>query len=81
MNGRVVVEELQQPKTEGFIAVTSEAPVKGVVVAASEDSKLRVGDTVLFSRESGIGVIVGDKPCVLLREQEIYARITEDKTN
>ena len=77
MNGRVVVEELQQLRTEGFTAVTSEAPTQGKVLAVSDDSTLVIGDTVLYARESGIGISVGDKPHILLREQEIYAVITE----
>jgi chaperonin GroES len=91
LDDRVVVQRLEaEEKTAGGIVLpdtAKEKPQKGKVIAVgpgklSDDGKrippeVKVGDVVLFGKYAGNEVKVQGEDCLILRESDILARVTE----
>jgi chaperonin GroES len=79
-------EEPEEPRGGIYIPDTAkEKPQQGEVIAVGagqilESGKripldLKVGDHVLFGKNAGMDVIIGDEDYVIMREREILGRI------
>lgn len=74
---RILVEQHKgEEKTKGGLIIAETAVAnqfKGTVVAIGIDVKeTQVGDIVLFGKQFMQGVLIDDKPYIVLREQDIY---------
>ena len=85
----VAIEEEKEQKTEGGLIIPDaarEKPTRGVVVALGtgrtdiEDFqfKVAVGDLVMFQRFAGQDVVVGERNCRLMREDDIIGIVESD---
>jgi len=83
---RVVVEPIQEEKTQGGIIIPDTAkdkPSKGKVIAIGDGYRLengsisplkvKIGDIVLYGKWGGSEIKVEDKEVVILKESEILA--------
>ena len=89
LHDRVVIkrtEEMEETRSGLYIPDTAkEKPQQGEVIAVGagqilESGKripldLKVGDHVLFGKNAGMDVIIGDEDYVVMREREILGRI------
>ena len=89
LHDRVVIkgaEETEETRSGLYIPDTAkEKPQQGEVIAVGagqilESGKripldLKVGDHVLFGKNAGMDVIIGDEDYVVMREREILGRI------
>ena len=78
--GRLLVEKVPAPDMHGRIHLPAarepEDVEAGVVVAvAPEETNVRVGDTVLFSREYGQGVTYGGRKLLGLRRNDLLGKL------
>jgi chaperonin GroES len=79
---RVVIQPaLVEEKTASGIIIpetAKEKPQNGIVIASGPGKKddpmtVKVGDTVMYGKFSGIEIIVDGKPLLIMREAEIMA--------
>lgn len=91
LNDRVLVERCDyEEMTPGGLVIpdmAKEKPTEGLVIASGpgrtdDDGRLvptglAPGDRVLFGRYSGIELKVGEKNVVMLRADDVIARLTE----
>jgi len=88
LNDRIVVSRLEvEDVTKGglFIPETGkEKPQSGLVIAVGSGKLInntfvpldvKIGDTVLFGKYSGTEVTVDDAELLILREDEIFAKL------
>ena len=89
LHDRVVIkrtEETEETRSGLYIPDTAkEKPQRGEVIAVGagqilESGKrvpldLKVGDHVLFGKNAGMDVIIGDEEYLIMRENEIFGRI------
>lgn len=79
---RVVVEPFEQEEmTSGGIYIpdiAKERPSKGRIVAAGEETIVKVGDTVIYGKYSGTEFKFFDKDYLIMNESDIFAIIKEE---
>jgi chaperonin GroES len=88
LHDRVVIKRTEIEETRGglFIPDTAkEKPQQGEVIAVGDGQilesgkriplDLKVGDHVLFGKNAGMDVVIGDEDYVIMREREILGRI------
>lgn len=78
---RVVIEPFEQEEmTSGGIYIpdtAKERPNKGKVIAAGEETFVKVGDTVMYGKYSGTEFKFYDKDYLIMNESDIFAIIEE----
>lgn len=89
LGNRVIVERIEAEEvSQGGIIIAEaarEKPIRGIVVAVGEGAirpdgtvtpmNLRVGDEVVYGRYSGVDVELNHKDYLVLRAEEIMARL------
>jgi co-chaperonin GroES (HSP10) len=86
MPGKIVVDLITEEEVNGIIIPSQyqQLRVIGTIRALGDDEEegdyydLRVGDTVLFSRNSGVEVTVDRVKVLVLRTSEILCKVTWD---
>lgn len=92
LNDRLVVEAIDDPEvTEGGVVLPEQAkekPQRGLVVALGPDAAvevgaadddvpmLTVGDTIIFSKYGGAEITVEAKDFLVLRVNDVLARVS-----
>lgn len=79
---RVIVEKIYEDDVSpGGLFIPDQAkekPTRGRVIAAGEDCKqLKADDVILFGRYAGSMVTINRQELLLLKEEDVFARITE----
>lgn len=77
-NVLIEIQEAKEKTAQGiYLPETSskEDPQEGKVMAIGEDEKIKVkkGQTVIFRRYSGTDVKVGNKKCIIIKNEDILA--------
>ena len=81
INNRIIIRrapERERDATAPSIELPQqlrERPNEGEVLAVSEGSPIKVGETILFSKFAGVDIEVEGETLLLLREEEVIARV------
>jgi chaperonin GroES len=88
LHDRVVIKRTEIEETRGGLFIpdaAKEKPQQGEVIAVGDGQilesgkriplDLKVGDHVLFGKNAGMDVVIGDEDYVIMREREILGRI------
>lgn len=75
--GRVIVEPLQEEEQEGFYIPTEKQNIGKIIATGipklDEPIEVKVGDTVIYGKYSGIEITVEGKELLIMKQQEILA--------
>ena len=82
LNGGVLVKPIiKDPNKDSKLLsipnAQEEIPTRGTVVVASEDSKVNVGDYIMFPKLTGTEVELGDNKYLFIKEENIFGIIEE----
>lgn len=82
---RVLVKRLEPKQvSDGGIFIPTDArerPVYGIVRALGKDAPawIKNGDVVLFGKYSGVDILVGDEPLLILKEEELFGEVVDQE--
>lgn len=75
LHDRILVKQDKAPEKIGLILVPDSAqvpPNRGEVIAANADRDVVVGERILFIKDAGSTVAIGDEKRLIMYEQDIY---------
>lgn len=80
LNNYLLVKPLPVEEKGLLITTQRDRPTKGEIIQTNDNTKLQVGDIVLFPTELGVPITLDTTEYLLLRENELYA-FTKSKSD
>ena len=75
LNNYLLVKPLPVEEKGLLITTQRDRPTKGEIIQTNDNTKLQVGDIVLFPTELGVPITLESAEYLLLRENELYAYV------
>ena len=75
LNNYLLVKPLPVEEKGLLITTQRDRPTKGEIIQTNDNTKLQVGDIVLFPTELGVPIRLESAEYLLLRENELYAYV------